>query len=379
MWRIGLNRGSDLAGRGAEAKLYVSALFCAPGELRYMLFPPDSLPETSAQQELPRLGRYELVRRISGGGLVDTYVGAVATKRGTRHAVMIKQLKPRLAQDRSVVDAFLAEARVALSLSHPNIVRGCELVETEGQRFLVLEFLRGRDLRCVLKQAALMGLIVPMSHAIAIVRQAAAGLHYAHRLVDAHEHSLHLVHGELAPRSVFVCDDGVVKLLDFAANRANKGRVLEDGETASVDRYRCPEQRRGQRPDVRSDVYGLGILLYELTTGARLPGSVSESEPQTLPRPSSILSDYPERLEGIVMKALASEPGDRFRSVAAMEHVLARFADRHVAPCTRLDLAQLLTRLFALMEPRRRKRAQATVLPSGALSLVREGGGWISS
>ena len=264
-------------------------------------------------------------------------MGEVYTARATgpesfQKLVALKRVLPHLEQEEEFVAMFLEEARLAATLDHPNIVQVIELGQSRHGYFLVMELLHGVDLRGVLRHAAKTQ-PVPLGCALTVVAALAAGLHYAHDRNGPDGHPMGLVHRDVSPSNVIITYDGVVKLIDFgvakaAARTARTRATVLKGKVG----YMSPEQCRGVPVDRRSDLFSLGVLLYELTTlhrpfyednhFAALNRIVSGS----YERPSALVPDYPPGLEQIVARSLAAEPNHRYATAREMLDDLERFA-----------------------------------------------------
>jgi len=267
-----------------------------------------------------RLGQYELICQTAQGGMASIWLARSTGTRGFKKVVAIKTMLPSIVEDPDAERAFLAEAAVASRIDHPNVVQTLDLCEEGGALYLVMELVRGEPLGTIFSAAAKQG-GVPLSAAIRIVSQVAAGLHAAHELADASGKCLGLVHRDVSPQNVLVGFNGVVKVVDFGIAKLTESQsfdALEVGEIKGKVSYMAPEQIRLEPVDRRTDVFATGILLYLLTTG-RHPFKRQDQHETALAllsdepvaRPRSFLENYPARLERVVMRALAKDPADR--------------------------------------------------------------------
>jgi serine/threonine-protein kinase len=266
--------------------------------------------------------------------------------------IVIKRVRASAKHDPSFVAMLLAEARIASSLRHSNIVRILDAGEADGQAFLAMEHVDGEDLRAIVRQLAKTPApAFPLEHVVAIVLGLCAAL--------AHASERGVVHRDVSPPNVMVTFTGEVKLVDFGLATASGvcgGAQVALGERASAKgkvAYMSPEQARGEPVDGRSDVFALGILLFELTTAKRLFKGLTEYETLRLisdrdaPRPSEIRPGYPLDLERIVMKALARSVADRTSDAGSMGTELASFARRHGLPTSNDALSRFMRTLFS--------------------------------
>ena len=258
----------------------------------------------------------------------------VAERRGIQGFVKIVALKrilPHLADSAQLKEMFLNEARIAARLEHPNIVATYELGEVDGKYFISMEYLPGEDLSAIIARCQVGGRPIPAEVAAALAQQAAQGLHYAHEARDGHGKPIGLVHRDVNPRNIFVTYHGVVKLLDFGVVRGQQGQRSVPGVFKGKYGYCAPEQLEGGRVDRRTDVFCLGIALWECLTGARLFDASSDAttidavRSRKVEAPSSLRPEIPATLDAIVLRAVARDPAQRYQSAHDMSEDLDRF------------------------------------------------------
>jgi len=289
--------------------------------------------------------RYQLLERIGTGGMADVFR---ARDLMLERTVAIKILHETYSNDNAFQDRFKQEARAAANLSHPNIVTVHDFGFDHGQLFIVMEHIPGRDLKTILRQRGRYS----VEEAIPLIVQACAGIGYAHRAG--------LVHCDIKPHNMIVTPDGRLKVTDFGIARA-LSTIMPD-ERADVvwgsPQYFSPEQAVGEGPSPSSDVYSLGIVLYEVLTGA-LPFTAPSSEELArmhleeppIP-PSEYIPDIPPALEEIVLKVLSKEPAARYRTADQLGRVLLRFGtQRDVTPVPALNLTPEATNAYQQPEP----------------------------
>lgn len=296
-----------------------------------------------------RLGPYELLREVGYGGMGSVYLGRRLGLGGFHKWVAIKTIHPHLAKEAGFVTMFLDEARTAASMQHPNVTTVFDVGEADGTYFLAMEYLHGEHLGVFQDTGA----IDPHLAAHTIAR-AAEGLHHAHEITDERGVPRGLVHRDVSPHNIFLTYDGHVKVTDFGIARA-EGRLAKTTETGRIKgkcAYMAPEQVQAQPLDRRADLFALGVVLWELTTGERL--YVAPTDAQVLlailredPRePSWLVPDYPPALEAIVMKCLAREPDDRYASCAELARALDAFVATASRPVGASELAALMHERF---------------------------------
>jgi len=254
--------------------------------------------------------------------MADLFLARVRTVVGMPRMVVIKRLRLKYAHDPEFAAMFIDEARIALALEHANIVRTYEVGTWEGALYLALERLDGADLCQLLSAAPAAGQELGLEAALGIVRGVAAALQHAHTRVDTDGKPLAIVHRDVSPGNVFICKDGQVKLLDFGvglysdrvSSRTPKGVVK--GKFP----YMSPEQCVGGPVDARSDLFSLGVMLYELTTGRRpfrglrAVDIVQKVIEAPIDPPSRVVPGYPPELERLVLRALSKAAKDRHAS-----------------------------------------------------------------
>jgi len=275
-----------------------------------------------------RFGDFVAVRPLAAGGMAELYLAARPVEGGPPQLAAIKRLLPHLGWDPEFVRMFLDEVRIAASLHHPNIVRVLDFGVGEGGHYLAMEYLHGRTLRAVQRSVRAAGPL-PLGFAVGTIVEIAVGLHAAHEHRDAEGNPVEVVHRDVSPSNVMVTFDGDVKLVDFGIARVTEHTQLTRAGTLKGKMgYMSPEQCRGERVDRRSDVFGLGILLYELTVGRRafyadndyaVIGKVVDGD--YLP-PHRAVQGYPPELSAVVARALEVEPDDRYPTAAALVHDL---------------------------------------------------------
>ena len=305
-----------------------------------------------------RFGKYTLIRKLASGGMAELFLAIQKSVAGFEKLLVIKRILPSMNQDRAFIEMLLHEARIAATLSHPNIVQIVDVGQHDGQYFIAMEHVHGEDLRNIVRQMKKKGVLeFPLEHALAIVLGMCAGLSYAHEKHELDGSALNIVHRDISPQNVVVTFTGDVKIVDFGiAKSDSRGpdarEATKSGKLKGKVPYMSPEQARGEVIDARSDVFSTGVMLFELTTGKRLFKGASEYETLRLicerdyPRPSDVRSDYPVDLEPIVMKALAKDANDRYQSAREMQSDIEAFVRRHQIAVSHIALNQFMQGLF---------------------------------
>jgi len=321
--------------------------------------------------ETRTVGRYEVVRLLARGGMAEILLARSRGLAGFSRRVVIKRLLPNLVADPEYVTMFLDEARIAAALQHANIVQVFEIGQDLDGYFLVMEHVDGKNLRRILERCERRGRRIPLEHAIAVGMNIASGLHAAHEACNDDGSLLGIVHRDVSPTNVMITFDGCVKLIDFGIALASKREtVTRTGVLKGKPSYMAPEQIQRQPVDRRADIFCLGSLLFEITTGTALVSESSQHESLrrivkgTLPRPSEIVSGYPIALEKILMRALQRDPNDRYSTAEQFLVALERFALDNQLRTSQHGLGAFVQSLFPLSPAQSNfERAKTTRLP----------------
>lgn len=271
------------------------------------------------------LGRYAIFDRIAAGGMATIHLGRLLGHAGFARTVAIKRLHPHYALDPEFVEMFLDEARLAARIRHPNVVPMLDVITSDGEPFLVMEYVEGESLSTLLRTARLRGDKVACSVAAGVMVQMLHGLHAAHDALNDHGEPLEIVHRDVSPQNVLVGTHGLVSLLDFGVAKAfGKFPTSSEGRLTGKLGYLSPEQVLGQPATRRSDIFAAAVVLWEMLAGRRLFEAHSEGAvlrgilQGAVEPPSALGSDAPPALEAVVMRALSTEPADRYDTALAL-------------------------------------------------------------
>ena len=306
-----------------------------------------------------RFGPYTLVHHLATGGMGELYLAQRAGVAGFSKQVVVKALRDDLANDDEFVEMFLDEGRLAGVLDHSNIVHIYELGEVDGVYFMAMEYVHGADLGSLLSAV---GGPLELTAAFQVLRDVCEGLAFAHDAVDAGGRPLELVHRDINPANILVSSAGAVKIVDFGiAKVAQRHRQTRAGILKGKFGYLSPEQARGQRVDRRCDVYALGLLLFEMTTGRSAIPEGSEAQMLEaaahgmLLQPTEVVPDYPRGLADIFRRCTFYRPEDRYQSVPELLDELLEFQLDQRLLATPKRLAELVAQHFgAQLEAQRR-------------------------
>jgi serine/threonine protein kinase len=290
---------------------------------------------TTAAQKI--VGRYELHAEIAAGGMAAVHVGKLIGPVGFARTVAIKRLHPQFARDPEFVAMFLDEARLAARIQHPNVVSTLDVVATEGELFVVMEYVLGESLAQLMRVTQLRSEPVPVAIAAAIIVGVLHGLHAAHEARDERGEPLRIVHRDVSPHNILVGRDGAAHVIDFGVAKARgRAQVTRDGHVKGKLSYMPPEQLLGHAIDHRADVFAASIVLWEALTGRRLFQGIDEGDVFSrvlygdVEPPSRHAPDLSAAMDAIVLRGLARDSAKRYPT--AREMALAIEAVVHLAP-----------------------------------------------
>jgi serine/threonine-protein kinase len=281
------------------------------------------------------LGRYRVVDEIGVGGMASVHLARMDGAGGFQKWVAIKRIHPHLIEDEQFIHMFLDEARIAARISHPNVAQVFDLGVHENTYWIAMEYLHGEPLREVMRFNEEKGLCTTPDLAARIIADAAEGLHAAHELRGKDGEPLNLVHRDVSPHNLFLTYEGMVKVVDFGIAKVS-GRLSSTraGTLKGKLAYMSPEQVRGSTIDRRTDIFALGVVLWEMTTGQRLFRMDSDLETLekvqacVVPPPSTVRADFPAELESVIMRALQKRREVRFQTARELSRALQQYLMR---------------------------------------------------
>jgi serine/threonine-protein kinase len=285
--------------------------------------------------------------------MADVLLGRADGIEGFARHVVLKRIKAEHAKDQRFIQMFLDEARVAANLHHQNIVQVYDIGENHGEYFFAMEYIHGEDLRRVLSAVSKTNKHMPLGYVCAILAAAAAGLHHAHERKGADKRPLNIVHRDVSPSNILIGFDGSVKVVDFGIAKAAMRQVeTHSGSLKGKVGYMSPEQCKGDDVDRRSDIYALGVLLYELSTTSRLFKGENDYLLMDaivngkVPLPRVRRPDLPNELSSIIMKALSVDPSRRYQTADEFRIALEQFALKAQVTSNTSALATFMHKLF---------------------------------
>ena len=317
-------------------------------------------------------GKFILLDRIARGGMAELYRAKNIGSKGFEKLVAIKKILPHLADQEEFIEAFIDEARLAAFLQHQNIVQIFDFGEMAGGYFISMEYLSGLPLRTAMNKATKNNTPFDLNLVFYIISQICAGLHYAHNLKNFSGEPLNIIHRDIGPQNIFITFDGQIKIIDFGiARAASHNSATSLGSLKGKLSYMSPEQAGGLEIDHRSDIFSVGISLYELATGQHLYTGDSQqilgkAANATFKPAREINADLPPRLYEIIDKALTRNPNHRYQSADEMRTDIEGCALEYTNQATAKELASFMAKLFheeTVLEAKALFRADKTELP----------------
>ena len=299
-------------------------------------------------------GEYLLLDLIAMGGMAEVFQAKRKGVEGFEKIVAVKRILPHLSTNKGFVEMFIDEAKMVAGLSHPNIVQIFELGKIDDSYFIAMEFVDGMDLRTILTRVREKGIIPDVDLAALVASKLGSALEYAHRQCDAEGKPLRIVHRDVSPQNILISNEGEVKLVDFGiAKAAIKASHTDSGSLRGKLLYMSPEQAWGRAIDNRSDIFSLGVVLFEMLTGRTLFTGDSEMsilervrEARIIP-PSTLNPAVPIELEAVVTRALRKDPEERYPDASEMLVHLDSYLRRRPAVGSG-DLARFLRSHFEI-------------------------------
>lgn len=302
-------------------------------------------------------GRFELLDRIGIGGMAEVWRARVAGVGGFEKILVVKKILPAFAQNKTFIEMLLAEARLCAVLQHANIVQTYENGEIDGNYYIAMEYVAGPDLFKVLSRSTQVQMRIPTEMCLFIAAEAAKGLHYAHNAKDHYGRPLHIIHRDVSPSNIIISEAGEVKVMDFGVARATPGGQPTDNATRSGVLkgklgYMSPEQVTGQPFDHRSDIFSLGIILYESLTLKRLFLAKTDLETLVNIRDARLEHKFKkhayieETVRDVLRRALARDVNERYPTAMAMHDDIMTLLFQRKIQVSNNALSNFITKLF---------------------------------
>lgn len=347
-------------------------------------------PETATAEDPPSgsFGQYQLLEKIAQGGMAEIFKGRALDAQGLERPVVIKRILPHIAASPEFVEMLVDEAKIAVMLSHGNIAQIYDLGKVADDYFIVMEYVEGKTLSQIMKRLKTQGKLMPVAYAAYVCREIASALDYMHRKTDDEGNLLHIVHRDISPQNAILSTAGTIKIIDFGIAKAKtKVSTTDSGVLKGKFAYMSPEHAEGMRLDHRTDIFSLGVILFELLTGQRLfkgktnMETVKRVKKAKVPAPSGIRSAIPKVLDRIVFKALQKDRDKRYQSAHDLLQDLTKFLVVHFPEFSPRELVSYLPTLFPeISPPEKSNRENTPLVPHEAegLRLKPPGGDWSS-
>lgn len=303
-----------------------------------------------------QFGNYYLLERVAAGGMAEVFRAKSVGREGTERVVALKRILPMVAADKELVSLFIDEAKLVIQLNNPNICKVFDWGKVEDSYYLAMEYISGSTLRQAFQRCKEQEIdgssTMPLAQACLIAMKLCEGLDYAHNKKDSLGNDLGLVHRDVSPPNVMISFEGEVKLIDFGIAKVQTHRQTDSSAPKGKFSYMSPEQARGEPLDRRSDIFSLGIVLYELLTGERLfpvdndLAVLEKIRNVEIVPPSTINRRIPEELERIVLKALSRSPADRYQTATELNSDLQQSLYASGEFYSRKELSAWMKRVF---------------------------------
>src|ERR1700729_2195205 len=289
--------------------------------------------------------RYRVLERLASGGMAEVFIAESAGIEGFKKQVAIKRVLPALSEKKRFIAMFLDEARLSAHLSHSNVAQVFDIGVGDSAYFIAMEYVDGADLKAVIEYMRKAGRPFPVEHAAYIASKLCEGLAYAHELAGPDGQPLKVIHRDMSPPNVLITKYGEVKIVDFGlAKAASQLEKSEPGIIKGKFSYLAPEAAMGQDVDLRTDIFAVGIILWEMLCGRRL--FLGETDFQTVkkvqqavvPAVSTLNKKVPPELERIVNKALARDPAQRYQTARDLGQDLSKFLFKFGLPVSTFDI-----------------------------------------
>ncbi len=300
-----------------------------------------------------RIGRYDILGRLAIGGMAEIFLARESGPRAASRELVVKRVLPHVAADPKLIDMFVQEAQLCMRLRHPNICSIYEFGEEDGTFYLAMEWVHGVPLSRLARESRKVDGL-PIAMVVKIIADVAAALHHAHTARGPDGQPLGIVHRDVTPENIMVGYDGVARLLDFGiAKAATQPDKTQAGVLKGKFAYMSPEQYQGEVLDGRSDVFSLGVCLYEALTGQSLYARANEYETvaaiildTAVPSIRDVRPELPKILDSVCQTALAKDCLQRFPTADAMEAALSRWLSESKSLVRDADIARYVSQLF---------------------------------
>ena len=311
-----------------------------------------------------RFGKYTLLEKLASGGMAEIFLSRAPGAEGIRKFVAIKRILPQFSDSKEYKEMFTSEAKIAVNLSHSNVVSIHEFGIQNKQLFLIMEYVEGRNLRQILNKMKELSIRLSLDQVIYIIKEVAAGLDHAHRCIDdSTGQALNIIHRDMSPQNIMMSFEGEVKIVDFGIARiGTQAEMTPEGTLKGKFGYMSPEQTEGKSIDLKTDIFSLGIILWEFIANERL--FLAKNEISTLkkirkceiPNLTRLNPNVSPDLERIVKKALAKDKNFRYQNAALLHRDLNRFLNKRFPDFSSQEFSGVIKKIYAkeIVESRKR-------------------------
>ncbi len=331
--------------------------------------------------QVEQFGKYILLEKLATGGMAEVYLAKSTGANGVNKILAIKRILPQFSENREFIDMFKEEAKIAVNLNHSNVVSIFDFGIEKKQFFLVMEHVEGKNLRQIINELKRVSVSFTIEQVAYMIKEVAAGLDHAHRCIDGSTgRPLNITHRDMSPQNIMLSFDGEVKIIDFGIAKAETQlEVTKAGTLKGKFGYMSPEQAEGQAVDLRTDIFSLGIVVWELLANDRLFTASSEAailrkiRDCQIPSIRKINPSIPPELERIVNKALQKDKNLRYQTSAAMHRDLNRFLNTQYPEFTPNDFSVFIKNTFATayQEQKRKLIEFSKVKPEEVTNITR--------
>ena len=300
-----------------------------------------------------KFGKYTIIKKIASGGMADILLANDLNPTGFGRFVVIKRALSKFSDNEEFKDMFKNEGKVACNLKHRNITPIYEFGIENNQFFLSMEYVSGRNVRELIKKLQAYKHTINIPNAVHIIKEVASGLNYAHNAIDSNTgQPLNLIHRDVSPQNIMLSFDGEIKLIDFGIAKIADTNLTRAGHLKGKFSYMSPEQAYGEVVDERTDIFCLGIILWELLTDKRLFASQNELTSLKkvkncdIPDAQKISPEIPTELNNIINKALSKNKNSRYKTAAKLEQDLSVFLNKNYTEYSHYDFIALMKKVY---------------------------------
>ena len=301
-----------------------------------------------------QFGKYTILKKLAGGGMAEIFLACDLGPAGVGRFLAIKKALAHFSKNEEFIDMFKNEGKVACNLKHGNITPIYEFGFEDNQLYLSMEYVSGRNLRELIRKIMSLKAPLDISNSVYIIKEVAAGLNYAHNAVDSSTgQPLHLIHRDISPQNIMISFDGDVKVIDFGIAKIADTDLTRAGHLKGKFGYMSPEQARGEKLDLRGDIFCLGIVLWELLANKRLfkcdneMATLRKVQACDIPNLQNINPQVSSDLDKIVMKALKKNKNSRYKTALELERDLSRFLTKSYPEFDRYDFSDFIKKIYA--------------------------------